>query len=492
MQSRRLPVRLEGVSGRVRRHLIVVIPGIGGSVLCDGSNPASRRPLWSGRLSDAFRVVRHAEELSLEAQPQLTPVGLIADAHLLPGWALIHGYSRLVRQLAAMPGVRIDAGDPAARDEHANVVLFPYDFRRGVAGAAAELDRDISARVSTLTGSESGSGGKGRVIIVGHSMGGLVARYWLGPLGGWPLCRALITLGTPHRGAPKALNVTTHGLKAGPVPLNSLSRVLAEWPGLHDLYPTYRGVWDVRSERWLYPHELPLPLAPVARTSFDMNESIRTSWEDIPRSGPQVLARVGWSHPTLTDMRWDGASLIVRPSRTALVTPDLGWGELLGDGTVPAFSAVPAEMSGATPGGMLSKMRHGPMATDRSVVDILSQFEAYGSLAPVRDGGRARHTMGLDLPDMVTAQTPLRFHVMLQGLDLEGTDRSSARIWYRISEVGRTAPVAEGAMQSEGDASFTGEEVLSHEGLYQVQVTATGMPGGHLLQCSDQLMVVDP
>ena len=43
------------------------------------------------------------------------------------------------------------------------------------------------------------------MIVVAHSMGGLVARYWMGPLGGWRVCRALITLGTPHRGAPKAL-----------------------------------------------------------------------------------------------------------------------------------------------------------------------------------------------------------------------------------------------------------------------------------------------
>lgn len=67
----------------------------------------------------------------------------------------------------------------------ANVLLFPYDFRRGVAHAAMRLRDEIDARLHGLSESERA----GRVIVVGHSMGGLVARYWLGPLGGAPDCR---------------------------------------------------------------------------------------------------------------------------------------------------------------------------------------------------------------------------------------------------------------------------------------------------------------
>src|SRR5690606_41822734 len=47
---------------------------------------------------------------------------------------------------------------------------------------------------------------KARAILIAHSMGGLVARYYLEVLGGWDSCRALITFGTPHRGSLNALD----------------------------------------------------------------------------------------------------------------------------------------------------------------------------------------------------------------------------------------------------------------------------------------------
>jgi triacylglycerol lipase len=40
--------------------------------------------------------------------------------------------------------------------------------------------------------------------IVGHSKGGLIAAYYVKKLGGWRRTRAVVTLGTPHRGTPLA------------------------------------------------------------------------------------------------------------------------------------------------------------------------------------------------------------------------------------------------------------------------------------------------
>ena len=44
----------------------------------------------------------------------------------------------------------------------------------------------------------------GPLSIVGHSKGGLVAAYYVKRLGGWRRTRAVVTLGTPHGGTPKA------------------------------------------------------------------------------------------------------------------------------------------------------------------------------------------------------------------------------------------------------------------------------------------------
>ena len=44
----------------------------------------------------------------------------------------------------------------------------------------------------------------GPLSIVGHSKGGLVAAYYVKRMGGWRRTRAVVTLGTPHDGTPKA------------------------------------------------------------------------------------------------------------------------------------------------------------------------------------------------------------------------------------------------------------------------------------------------
>ena len=63
-----------------------------------------------------------------------------------------------------------------------------YDIPEVAGMLAAEVER-----VRSITGAE-------RVMVVGHSMGGLVARYYVQRLGGDAAVDTVITLGTPHRG----------------------------------------------------------------------------------------------------------------------------------------------------------------------------------------------------------------------------------------------------------------------------------------------------
>ena len=57
----------------------------------------------------------------------------------------------------------------------------------------AEQVAEKVAEIRTLTGAD-------KVILVGHSMGGLVARVYLYQLGGRTFVKKLITLGSPHEG----------------------------------------------------------------------------------------------------------------------------------------------------------------------------------------------------------------------------------------------------------------------------------------------------
>ena len=55
-------------------------------------------------------------------------------------------------------------------------------------------------------------------VFICHSMGGLVARWYIDCLGGANVTRKLITLGTPARGALNALEQLVNGVHKGPGP----------------------------------------------------------------------------------------------------------------------------------------------------------------------------------------------------------------------------------------------------------------------------------
>ncbi|MEW1954882.1 alpha/beta fold hydrolase [Terrabacter sp. NPDC080008] len=75
------------------------------------------------------------------------------------------------------------------RIETINYSIFTGDIR----AAAAELGAEVE-RIVEETGYE-------RIHVIGHSMGGLIARYYVTRLGGDEHVHTLVTLGTPHQGS---------------------------------------------------------------------------------------------------------------------------------------------------------------------------------------------------------------------------------------------------------------------------------------------------
>ncbi len=67
--------------------------------------------------------------------------------------------------------------------------------------------RQVSRRLGALVEAVCDETGYERVHVVGHSMGGLVARYYVQRLGGDVRVHTLVTLGTPHRGTLPAYAV---------------------------------------------------------------------------------------------------------------------------------------------------------------------------------------------------------------------------------------------------------------------------------------------
>ncbi|MDP8978442.1 MAG: alpha/beta fold hydrolase [Actinomycetota bacterium] len=99
---------------------------------------------------------------------------------------LVHGYVMNRSAFLVMSRALARAGF-----RHVRSFEYPQ-FSRGVARVAGMLRTEVEA---TLAAS-----GAARCMIVGHSMGGVVARYYIQELGGQDTVDTLVTLGTPHDG----------------------------------------------------------------------------------------------------------------------------------------------------------------------------------------------------------------------------------------------------------------------------------------------------
>ena len=473
------------------QHLVVVIPGIGGSVL----ETTGGSPVWGGRLGALAGALADPSRLSRAEHPNLRPVGLLPSVRVLP-WMVVPGYDGLVRQLVNTFGLGEDdvdiAREEGARKPGASLVLFPYDFRLGVAATAQRLAAEVERRLADLTGDARHQ----RVIIIAHSLGGLIARFWLGPLHGASCCKALITLGTPHRGAPKALDWLLNGIRVGPGPVGAVSghllagatAVVREWDSTYDLLPRYRAVRDEESGIEYYPHELPgmgdQVFSARAHAAFTVHREIEDAWEALePDRRPEVLALFARGHATLSRAVLHAGR--VRVTKTdAEWQPNPGW---RGDGTVPAMSAVPIELTGEVRARRAVPLRHGPMAGSPAVVEVLRDYEGE-DFAGLRGDSPAQPWLGLDLEEVTTAGEPFTVAAELLGTgDVQG-----AVAWARIEPDGDgAAPSPPLRMSGEG-----GRWVVTVPGMapgtYRVSVEAVDVPGVDRVVNGDVIGVIEP
>ncbi|MDN5851298.1 MAG: hypothetical protein L0K86_00365 [Actinomycetia bacterium] len=461
--------------------LVVVVPGIGGSVLADPRDESAA--VWGARPGDVVDLVRHPDRLGLDRR--LEPVGLIRSTSLL-GFTIVPGYEDLMRGLNSL-GVTDERGDPCRPVPNATVVAAPYDFRRSIADAARRLDAVVGAHLGDATEAERA----GRVVVVGHSLGGLVARYWMGVMQRWPWCRSLVTIATPHRGAPKALGWWVNGPRVLGRTLKGPLRLVREWPSVAELLPRYEAVHDATTGTWCYPHDLPLPaLTGSARDAYALHEQIEQSWGDMPRRGPEMLTWLGWSHPTAESAVWDGSGLEVAKVRPGWLAGS-GWDRDLGDGTVPAISAVPIESSHHA--GTITRLRarHVPMVNTPSVVALLRGYLARASIDWVRGDEDADHppALGLDLDELYAAGEPIPVAVAGREIDPALGGRP---VWAALRPSGdeQAEPAEVRLARDDATGAFVGAFPGQSPGMYEVSVSVREVPGAGDLDVADTIAVL--
>lgn len=440
--------------------------------------------------------------LSLTDHPDLVPVDLAPRTRLM-GWTVIHGYDGLVQKIQnTFAGVRVEvARRGAVPSGNADVLLFPYDFRLPVRESAERLAEEVGTRLAALTTGVCSR----RVIVVAHSMGGLVARYWLGPLAGAECCRALITVGTPHSGAPKALSWLVNGVRAGPRVLERATAVLREWQSAYDLLPCYRAVLPV-SGRWsptaagpgagakrepVYPDELAdlLDDRGVAGCFTDrahrgrgLYGEIESAWADLAggQREPEVIPLFGRGHPTMNRAVVERGRLVVT-KEDAEWRPNRGW---RGDGTVPASDSIPVELDDRRGGWQAMTDRHQPMATASRIVDILRNLS--GEPIAIRGAEQPdRPWLGLDLDELTLAGEPVTVSAQVLGAD----PGSPSGVWASVAPADPPSTGTPHRMEY-ADGWWRADVPVAGPGVYRMTVEAVGVPRVDRVACSDVVGVL--
>ncbi|GAA3868664.1 hypothetical protein GCM10022243_37860 [Saccharothrix violaceirubra] len=382
--------------------LVVVIPGILGSRLAvDG------KEVWGTSPGAALRAIRtfagSIKDLRLpkdigDGHPGdgVVPTGLLPSLHALPGvWPVVDGYGSLIDWLErtftlrrALPG---DGPDTAV-----NLVEFAYDWRLSCRYNAHLL----SIRVDKALGRWRTRHPDAQVRLICHSMGGLIARYWVECLGGAEVTRLLVTLGTPHRRSIGALASLVNGDRVAGVDLTAFSRSL---PSLHQLTPDYACIESPDGLRTT--HELSTTLdgvdANLLADARRFHDEIRTAaLGRVAAGGSDRLCRpvVGVRQPTPT-------TAAVVDGRLRLIETIEGKDEG-GDGRVPRFAAYPAEVSLDDPAARSSFANHGAIKRHAGV-----RGDLYDALAPepgVYRGAEPGHPLGVRVPEFLAPGEPLR------------------------------------------------------------------------------------
>lgn len=320
------------------RDLIVVLPGIMGSVLTkDGIDlwAPSGQALWQyisqlGHSLDTLRLAPH--------DPNDLPDDGIVAARLVPDFHGVFGLGKIDGYTALVAAIRGNF-----EFDRSNFIRFPYDWRLSNRVHAKRLKRLIDEQLTHLRIGDPETG----VILVAHSMGGLISHYYLEVLQGWRDCSAFITFGTPFRGSVNALNYLANGYKNFFLDLTELMR---SFPSLYELMPRYEilksgSAWKRVAESDNLPPGINSKMAKDALAfHLEIDAAVKSNKQDplYEFSLQRIYPVVGVRQKTLQSAELVAGGQIVAghglPSKVDQAFDG-------GDGTVPRVSASPIELS---------------------------------------------------------------------------------------------------------------------------------------------------
>jgi pSer/pThr/pTyr-binding forkhead associated (FHA) protein len=233
-----LTIADESLAATSERHPVVFVPGFMGSELWLGS-----QRVWP----DVKTLFKNPEVYTYSPESRLEARGLLGEVVLVPNLIKLEQYNRLGDYLVEELGY----------ERGKNYFEFSYDWRQDVCKSARQLGEAIENWPIRQP-----------LVLMAHSMGTLVSRYYVERLGGKDKVARLLLMGGPHAGTPVAATNLVRGPNLLPFGImgERLRQVLSTFPSLYQILPTYACAIDqsslkinlLQEENWLSEEQIPL------------------------------------------------------------------------------------------------------------------------------------------------------------------------------------------------------------------------------------------
>jgi uncharacterized protein YerC len=407
---------------REMRDMIVLLPGILGSVLENET-----QTLWG--TENILRSMVNPLEQSLQnlrlieddperevLQDGIRATGLIRIPALIAGLSKTDDYSAISKMITDT--FNVVRGNIQNRQSDANFFEFPYDWRRNCKFNAELLQKFIKEQLPQWQEHNPTA----KVILLAHSMGGLICRYYLEKLDGWNDCRYLLTLGTPYNGSINALNFLHNGYPR--IGFANLTDVVRSFTSVYQLLPTYKvlncsGTYQKISETQGISNIEISRVIEALEFHQAMNDAAGRNHGDKGWQKYQIMVGVGQKTLQL-------ATLIEENLECGIEIPDdhpdisQGWAD--GDGTVPRVSATPRELQNQRIEKFYSET-HACLPNNKSVLTQIKRFLIESQLPEPKLGELEKFqgqlpSIAIEVEDVYMINEQVRISFQLLGYEL--------------------------------------------------------------------------
>lgn len=459
----------------ISTDLVVVLPGIMGSTLRRADGHLVWAPSAGAALRAIFTLAGSIKQLTLDPdigdqapEDGVEPVALMPDLHVLPGiWTPIKGYTRLLDKLTNL-GYRTGA----------NLLPVPYDWRLSNRYNGRRLASIVEPALERWR-NHSKANADAQLVFVCHSMGGLVARWYIEKCGGAELTRKLITFGTPYRGAAKTIDQLVNGVRPSLGPLAvDLTIFARSLPSLHQLLPEYACIEHNASLAKTTEVTLPELATSMVTDVMTFHTELNHAEAARPASLERTHAIVGTRQPTITTIRIDGHRAI--PLETISTDNDYG------DATVPLTGGIRHGLPLDTNRIDRVADHHGNLHRNGAALDVLAGILTAKPV--VRRDADATVELRVTVPELVLAGTDLPVAVTAVAVTESGIARQAITITVK-DEAGVVVATATPRLRK-GYAETTFPALPP--GAYAVQVAGHATGSGVAPVSTDVLIWPDP